>query len=157
LIPRNSIQRVEEGGGGGGGQCLPQPGEVCADVSITAGATSFFGRGTVHFVVAAPLNFSLDATLEDVALGGVPAGILIGRFSEATAHVSVINKSANVTLTLTGPYDSGQTFTANGSAEAVQSQTACVTTATVTTTIKLNLQHLGGTTIVITYGVPCSP
>ena len=165
--PRSTVQRVEESGSGGGAQCLLVETTVCIDVSLTSG-------GTVLSVINAMLphdpnrpvsDFSIRVGLRAPAAGIkiVPPGILVPRFDTALLQAFVQNGTANVNVELTGQFDNGRTFVADGSAPVVQSQTPCTRDGSstyrlvVTTALTLQLQHLGRTDIVISRVLRCTP
>jgi hypothetical protein len=162
---RSSIQRVEEGGGGGGGQCLLTPVDLCVKVTISSGATLLQAETTIHDPSPSITNFSMTIGVSEFP-GGInqtPVGSVVGRFSDGTLQVSVLNGLADVALALTGPFDVGRTLIATGSGPVTQSQTACVAfsgggfASSVKTTTTIDLQYLGRTEIVITRTMFCTP
>ena len=159
---RSTVQRVEETGSGGGSQSPCLPTEICLELKLTAGATLLFGSGRgPHDPSSSALNFAIAGFLAK-APGGInqtPAGAVLGVFSSAKIDLSVNNGSATVALTLSGPFDNTQKFAAAGTAPVIQSQTTCSDrgTRSVTTTVTVELEHLGRTTIVAWGTAHCTP
>jgi hypothetical protein len=160
LLPRNSIQRVEEGGGGGGGQCLEGPTTpICVTVTLRTDSINLLGGGPSPFdPTASPLNFSSTGGL------GVGTGVIgitddgqsiIGRFTDGTYELTVLNGSLNIAVTLVGPFENDRGFTASGKGPAAQVQQCRIPSGAttgelwVTTTSTVQLPHLGSATIVV--------
>jgi hypothetical protein len=156
---RNSIHRVEEGGGGGGGQCVVAvPTDTCLGVTVTSGGVHLAGGSNIRMPVASPFDISFATDLVVPESLFPPPGNNTARFADGTIQVSIVNGVASVSLTLTGPFDSGQTFVTSGTAPA-QSHSSCTgstgTVGTVDQSITLELPHLGRTDILVRYGVVC--
>jgi hypothetical protein len=108
--------------------------------------------------VASPFDISFATDLVVPESLFPPPGNNTARFADGTIQVSIVNGVASVSLTLTGPFDSGQTFVTSGTAPA-QSHSSCTgstgTVGTVDQSITLELPHLGRTDILVRYGVVC--
>jgi hypothetical protein len=152
LLPRNSIQRVEEGGGGGGGQCLVSPSTICGVLSLTAGDVTFEHNDVTVTPTANPLEFTVTGDLQ--ATGGG-----YGRSDQpnpgghfATAHIqmTVTNGSALVELTLEGLNDQAS-FVTTGTGPA---SSTCAS-GVLTTRVTLQLKYLGTTEIIERHARDC--
>jgi hypothetical protein len=167
---RSRVQRVEEGGSGGGNQCVESPtSPICVTVTLRTDSINLLGGGLSPFdPTASPLNFSSTGGL------GVGTGVIgitddgksiIGRFTDGTYELSVLNGSLNIAVTLTGPFDNDRGFTTSGKAQTVQVQQCRIpigaTTGElwVTTTSTVQLPHFGSASIVIVRHsrLPCTP
>jgi len=165
---RSTVQRVEEGGGSGGGGCGGETATTyCATVRLTSGANILNASITGQYTpTESPQNFSIDAALLRTVFDPInttpPVGDVFGRFTDALLHVTVLNGFATVALTMTAPFENSQPLAAGGTAPVVQSLTPCVAVPGAysrlgaTTTLTLQLQHLGRTEIVINRPFKCS-
>jgi hypothetical protein len=125
---------------------------------LHSASTNLGGEGISPYdPTASPLNFSATGGFEVLppVIHDIPGGVVIGRFTDGTIHLSVLNGSMSVDVTLFGPFDNNRSFSASATGPTVQTQTcraspgATVGDVVITTKATLGLQHVGLAEIVV--------